>query len=129
MFALCSFLSNPEEKFVLFDEGKDLSELAEGMNVKIEKEISFNELKEEYSLYNLGYVNDIILRMLRPKERTSTIILGELMLDSWFRLEQEYNKIQEKKSKLSKSQRDIVIEQYNKIINISNKQEDLTESK
>lgn len=129
MFALCSFLSNPEEKFVLFDEGKDLSELAEGMNVKIEKEISFNELKEEYSLYNLGYVNDIIFRMLRPKERTNTIILGELMLDSWFRLEQEYNKIQKKKSKLSKSQRDIVIEQYNKIIDISNKQEDLTESK
>ena len=41
MFALCHF-KNDENKFVLMDK-EDLKEIAEHLNIEIEKELSFEE--------------------------------------------------------------------------------------
>lgn len=63
-------------------------------------------------------LNEFILRIFNPKRRTTTHILGENGIDCWAQIENEYNLIQSKQSKLSKTQRDKVIERYNEIINV-----------
>lgn len=63
-------------------------------------------------------LNEFILRIFNPKKRTTTHILGENGIDCWAQIENEYNLIQSKQSKLSKTQRDKVIERYNEIINV-----------
>lgn len=117
MFALCHFKDN-EINFVLYDKN-DIKELAEHMNIEIEKEISFEEMKKDYSFYPIISANDLILRSLNSKSRTNSHVLDELGISRWINIENEWNKIQDKKSKLSKSQRDRVEDLYNFITSLS----------
>lgn len=111
MFVVCHF-KDTEEKFILYDKN-DLKEITQHMNIEIDKELSFDELKNEYASFPLIYTNDMILRGMNKKARTNTHVLDELNLSNFNALEREYNKVLNKKSYLSKSQRDIVVEQYN----------------
>lgn len=113
MFALCHF-KDDENKFILCDK-EDLKEIAEHMNIEIEKELIFEEFDKDYALYALMTVNDMLLRSMNKKARTTTHKLDELKISCWFALKREYNLIQEKKSNLSRSQRDLVEEHYNYI--------------
>lgn len=115
MLALCHF-KDEKNSFILYDK-EDLKEISEQMGIEIEKEISLEELKKDYSLCPIMSVNDLILRSLSRRSRTATHILDELGISCWLKLEQEYNKVQEKKSYLSRSQRELVVSQYDFIIN------------
>ena len=63
-------------------------------------------------------LTDFVLRTMRPKERTDTHILGEIGLETISDLFKEKQLIDQKKSRLSKSQRDIVVKRYNEVINL-----------
>jgi len=114
MFALCHF-KDDENKFVLMDK-EDLKEITEHMNIEIEKELSFEEFDKDYSFYALLSVNDLLLRSLNRKARTTAHVLDELKISCWMAIKKEFAKIQEKKSNLSRSQRDMVINYYNSIV-------------
>ena len=116
MFALCHFKDN-EDNFILYDE-KDLKELAEHLNIEIEKEISFEELEKEYFNYPILAADDLFVRALSKRTRTATHILDELGISNWEKLKAEYEKVQEKKSYLSRSQRELVEKQYNLILSL-----------
>ena len=116
MFALCHF-KDDDNRFVLYDK-KDLTEVANQLNIEIENKFSFNEFDKDYSLYPLLDVNDLIIRSLNRKARTGTHILDELGLSCWMAIKNEYQKIQEKKSKFSRSQRELVVTTYNYICSI-----------
>ena len=114
MFALCKF-KDKDFNFVLYDI-EDFKELAEDINIEIEKELSFEEFEKDYSFYPMLYVNDLILRSFNNRSRTSSHILDELGISCWIKLKNEYNLIQEKKSKLSRSQREILTHLYNRVL-------------
>lgn len=116
MFCLCHFKDN-ENHFILYDKN-DLKEIAEQMHIEIEGEVSFEELKRNYASYPMVYVNDLILRSLNRRARTVTHVLDELNISCWAALKKEFDRIQEKKSKLSRSQRELVVNQYNFITNL-----------
>lgn len=116
MFALCHFKDN-ENTFVLMDN-EDFKEVIEHLNIEIEKELSFEEFDKDYSLYPLLDVSDLILKSLNRNARTSTHVLDELKISCWMAVKKEFNKIQEKKSKLSKLQRDCVCNYYNFVISL-----------
>lgn len=111
MFALCHF-KDETNSFVLFDK-KDIAEVTKEMNIEVEKDFDFEEFDKNYSLYPLLSLNDLILRMLNKKARTITHVLDEVGISCWVKLKNEFSKIQEKKSYLSRSQREMVISQYN----------------
>jgi len=110
MFAFCKF-KDKDDHFVLYDK-KDLKEIVEQMNMEIEKEISFEEFEKDFALYPMLDVDDLIIRTVNHKARTATHILDELGISCLATLKKEYVKIQEKSSRLSKSQRDLVEKQY-----------------
>lgn len=114
MFALCHF-KDDENKFVLMDK-EGIKEITEHMNIEIEKELSFEEFDKDYSFYALLSVNDLLLRSLNRKARTTAHVLDELKISCWMAIKKEFAKIQEKKSNLSRSQRDMVINYYNSIV-------------
>lgn len=110
MFALCHF-KDLEDNFILYDS-EDFTDLIKDMNIEIEKELSYEEFDKDYSFYPIIPVNDLILKAINPKVKTNTSALDKLNISCWMSIKKEYNKIQKKESKLSKSQRDIVVKQY-----------------
>ena len=115
MLYLCNFLSNEEDKFIIYDKEKDVDEILNSINAKKIEDITFKKLTSDYSQLPILNLDDIVLRMLRPKERTDTRILEELGLIDWISLQQEVVKIETKSSKLSKKQRDIVLNRYQQL--------------
>ena len=111
MFALCHF-KDETNSFVLFDK-KDIKEVTKEMNIEVEETFNIEKLEKDFSLCPLLSLNDLILRMLNKKARTVTHVLDEVGISCWAKLNNEYSKIQEKKSYLSRSQREMVISQYN----------------
>lgn len=112
MFVVCKFPEEYDDNFVLFDSQEIKPE---EFNINKEKEITFEELESEYKRLPIISLNDYLLRSL-SKTRTISHKLGELNLDSYEQLKYENDLIVNKKSKLSKSQRDLVQKRYNEII-------------
>ena len=110
MFALCHY-KDDTLNFILYSKD-DFKDVTEQMNIEIEKEITFEEFNKDYSFHPLMSLNDLILRSLNQKARTNTHVLNELNISCWQKLSDEYNKIQEKKSSLSRSQREMVVKTY-----------------
>ena len=113
MFALCHF-KNDTAEFVLFDK-TDLREIADHLNIEITKELTFENFDKNYSNQALLYVNDLLLRALNPKARTTTHKLDELKISCWASIKKEYVNVLDKKSKFSFSQRNMIVEYYNLI--------------
>ena len=110
MFALCKF-NNEELRFILYDE-KDFTDTAKQMNIEIEESMDFAKFAKDFALYPLMAPNDLIIHSLNHKFRTATDRLDEVGISCWAKLKQEYAKVQEKKSNLSRSQRELVEKQY-----------------
>lgn len=115
MFCVCQVPNHIEDAFVLYDKNDFSPDTYQLIKVK---EISFEELISEYKRIPILQLNEFTLRIFKPKARTTTHVLGENGINSWEQIENEYNLIQSKQSKLSKSVRDKIIERYNDIINV-----------
>ena len=117
MFISCH-LPNKNEIFLLYDkEDFDVKKL--GLNLEDVQVIEPNKIMSEYDEYPILNLNDFLLRVLRPKERTITHILAEQGIETLYHLVANKLLIDKKQSKLSKSQRDMVINRYNEIINLT----------
>ena len=110
MYYLVTF-KDSQDKFILVDSNEDL-EVSE-FGLELVKKLEFNDIIT--SPYPILYFNDFVLRIFNPKARTDTHILGENNIHSFPQLENEVNLIKQKKSKLSRSVRDICLRQYDKI--------------
>lgn len=117
MFVIAHF-KDTSDSFVLIDK-EDLKEVAEHMNIEIEKEITFEEFDKDYSFYPLVDANDLIIKAISKRGKTATHKLDSLDISCWIKLKQEYNKIQEKKSNLSRSERELVEKHYDYIKSLS----------
>ena len=117
MFIICHPKESPTDKFVLFDK-QDIN--LEELELPLEKdeEIQFEDLISKYKLLPILSLNEFLLRILKPKARTATHILGEIGINSFYELDEEYHKIELKQSNLSKSQRELVIKRYNELLNV-----------
>ena len=116
MFVQCHLPKN-DQMFLLYDKTDfDLKEL--GLELEDVEVIEPNKIMSEYDEVPIMNLNDFLLRMLKHNERTTTHILGELGLDSLYQLTHEKLLIDQKKSKLSSSQRKLVLQRYNDIIDL-----------
>ena len=117
MFISCHLPNRNNEIFLLYDkEDFNVEEL--GLNLEDVQVIEPNKIASEYKDYTILNLNDFLLRLLKHDARTSTHILGELGIETLSQLEKEKELIDNKKSKLSSSQRKSVISRYNEIINL-----------
>lgn len=112
MLYLCSVKKGKEE-FIVFD--KDKIE-PEKYNLTPVKEITQEELKTGYCLYPIMRLSDFLFGVLNSKKRTDTNKLSECKIETFKAFEYEANLIAEKKSKLSHSQRELVLKVYNEIL-------------
>lgn len=114
MFIICHINSQPDNKFILFDKEEiKLEELQ--LELTQDEEISWQDLISKYKFLPILSLNEFILRIINPKYRSTTHILGEIGISSFYELEEEYFKIELKQSKLSKSQRELVTKRYNEL--------------
>ena len=114
MLYLCSVGKDKEkEEFVIFD--KDKFE-PEKYNLEPIKEITQEELKTGYCLYPIIKLSDFLFGMLNTKKRTATNRMSECKIETFKAFDYEANLIAEKKSKLSHSQRELVLKIYNEIL-------------
>lgn len=121
MFVLCKFPNN-ETQFILYDKTDfDLKEL--GFNVEESKELEPNKIMSEYDEYPIININDLLLKTLRPKERTTTHILAEQGIETLYHLVANKLLIDKKVSNLSSSRRKLVVERYNEIIELCSSKE------
>ncbi len=117
MFIICHPKESPTDKFILFDKQDiNLEELE--LPLELDEVIEFTDMISKYKLLPILSLNEFLLRILKPKARTTTHILGEIGINSFFELEEEYNKIELKKSNLSKSQRELVQKRYDQLLNV-----------
>ena len=115
MFCVCQVPNHVDDAFILYDKKEFSPDTYQLIKVK---EITFEELITNHNKLPILQLNEFTLRIFKPKARTTTHVLGENGIDCWAQIENEYNLIQSKQSKLSKSVRDKVIERYNEIINV-----------
>lgn len=115
MFIICHPKDQSEDKFILFDKQDiNLEELE--LPLELDSIIQFEDLISKYRLFPILSLNEFLLRIINPKYRTTTHILGEIGINSFYELEEEFNKIELKKSNLSKSKRDLVTKRYNELL-------------
>jgi hypothetical protein len=110
MFALCHYKESTY-KFVLFDK-KEIKEVADHLNIEIEKTMDFEEFDKNYNKIPLLCLDDLVVRSISNKTRTNTHVLSELGISTWTEVKNEYNLIQEKKSKFSHSERKRIEDHY-----------------
>jgi hypothetical protein len=114
MFYICRINKDVEENdFILYD---NKSFKPEDFNVYPVKEISIEELKNEYNLLPILSLTDFVLRTI-TKKRTNTSRLADCYIETFKAFEYERDMILQKKSKLSKSQRELVLSRYDEIVN------------
>lgn len=115
MFQLCH-LPDKNFKFLLFDEKDfDLKEI--GLTFEGEV-IEPNKIISEYDEYPILNLNELLLKTFRPKERTVSHILSEFGIESLYQLTHEKLLIDQKKSNLPKSKRDMVLQRYQEIMKL-----------
>ena len=116
MFVLCH-LSGNTDRFILYDKKDfDLKEI--GLQVEDIEILEPNKILTDYSIYPILELNEFLLRIIKPRELTITHRLGELGLDCVASLAHEMDLIYAKKSKLSKRQRNMVLQRYDEIKNL-----------
>ena len=113
MFVL-SQLPNNDFKFIIYDK-KEVN--LDDFSIEKIKDIDLSELESDYANLPILEFNQFLLRTLKPKERTDNHILSELRIETFNELKQEKTRIDAKVSKLSHSQRELVINRYNEIVN------------
>lgn len=104
-------LPNKEDPFIIYD-----SESLENLNLKDLNIIVDSELTQIDPTLPIYPLNDILLTHF--KRKTDTSKLESLNLITFLDLEAEYNRIQLKKSKFSRSERDLITSRYLEIQNV-----------
>ena len=113
MFVQCH-LPNNDQKFLLYDVTDfDVKEL--GLELEDVEVIEPNKIMSEYDEIPILNLNDFLLRLLNQKARTTTHILAELGIETLYHLTANKLLIDKKQSKLSRSQREMVVQRYNEI--------------
>lgn len=115
MFIQCHLPARNDEIFLLYDK-EDFSVEELGLNLEDVQVIEPNKIMSEYDEFPILNLNDFLLRGLKHNARTDTHVLGEAGIDTLYQLVHEKLLIEQKKSKLSKSKRDIVLKRYDDII-------------
>ena len=115
MFIQCHLPARNDEIFLLYDK-EDFSVEELGLNLEDVQVIEPNKIMSEYDEFPILNLNDFLLRGLKHNARTDTHILGEAGIDTLYQLVHEKLLIEQKKSKLSKSKRDIVLKRYDDIM-------------
>lgn len=122
MFIQCHLPERDNEIFLLYDkEDFNVEEL--GLKLEDVKIIEPNEILSKYDEYPIIKLNDFLLRLLRPKERTTTHILAEQGIETLYHIVSNKLLIDKKSSKLSSSQRKLVVDRYNEIIGLCSNKE------
>lgn len=106
--------------FILFDN-KEFK--PEDFNLEKIEEIGLEDVKTKHRNLPILELNDFLLRTLRPKSRTVTHILSENKIETFSDLEYQRDLISQKKSNLSRSQREMVLQRYDEICSIKSEQE------
>ena len=116
MFCICNFPDSGDMcKFILYDS-KDFN--PEDLNlIKIE-EFTKDQLRETYDEIPIVEMNDLILRTIRPNARTTTHVLSEANVETLGDLKYQKDLISQKKSKLSRRERELVLNRYSEIMNL-----------
>lgn len=116
MFISCHLPNRNEEVFLLYDK-KDFNVEELGLDLEDVQVIESNKIMSEYDELPILDLNDFLLRGLKHNARTDTHILGEAGIDTLYQLIHEKLLIDQKKSNLPRSKRDIVLKRYNDIMN------------
>ena len=115
MFQLCH-LPDKDFKFLLFDEKDfDLKEIGLTFDGEV---VESNKILSEYDEYPILNLNELLLKTFRPKERTVSHVLSEFGIESIYQLIHEKLLIDQKKSNLPKSKRDMVLQRYQEIMKL-----------
>jgi hypothetical protein len=116
MFIQCH-LPNRNEVFLLYGKTDfDVEKL--GLQLEDVQVIEPNKIMSEYDEFPIIELNDFLLRLIKPKERTITHRLAEIGIESLYHIIGNKLLIDKKQSNLTRSQRDMVIKRYNDIINL-----------
>lgn len=115
MFQLCH-LPDKDFKFLLFDNKDfDLKELGLTFEGEI---IEPNRIVSEYDEYPILNLNELLLKTLKPKERTVSHVLSEVGIETIYQLTHEKLLIDQKKSNLPRSKRDMILQRYQEIMKL-----------
>ena len=109
---ICKFKDTEDLEFLVYDK-KEFN--PEDFGMEKVRDTTLEE-SSDVAIINL---NEFLLRNIYPKQRTDTHILGELGLETFDQIKAEKGLIDKKKSKLSKSQRDVVVRRYNDLISLT----------
>ena len=115
MFQLCH-LPDKDFKFLLFDNKDfDLKELGLTFEGEI---IEPNRIVSEYDEYPILNLNELLLKTLKPKERTVSHVLSEVGIETIYQLTHEKLLIDQKKSNLPRSKRNMILQRYQEIMKL-----------
>ena len=117
MFIQCHLPAKDDEIFLLYDK-EDFSVEELGLNLEDVQVIEPNKIMSEYDEFPILNLNDFLLRGLKHNSRTDTHILGEAGIDTLYQLIHEKLLIDQKKSNLPRSKRDIVLKRYDDIMSL-----------
>ena len=115
MFKLCHIKEHPDVKFILYDNS-DFT--VDELGLESESELILKDMKFDNDVanhYPLISYSDLLIRTIKPKYRTESDILHAIGVLNLSDLDCENTLIQLKRSKLSKSQRDLVQKRYQEI--------------
>jgi hypothetical protein len=119
MFIQCHLPNRNDEVFLLYDKiDFDVEKL--GLQLEDVQVIEPNKIMSEYDELPIIELNDFLLRLIKPHERTITHRLAEIGIESLYHIIGNKLLIDKKQSNLTRSQRDMVIKRYNDIINLIN---------
>jgi hypothetical protein len=114
MIYLCHLPNFSDDVFVVYDKEEFKPE---DFELEPVKEITLEELKSEYNLFPLLKLDEFLLGVISNK-RTNTRKLAEHGIETFKALVYERELIHAKRSKLSRAERDLVLERYDEILNL-----------
>ena len=114
MFAICHLTDSPDNLFVMYDK-TDMKDISKHMGIVVKENITLADVFNKYSDYPIMSCNDLIIRIMNNKRRTDIKILDELNINTLVKIKQEYDLIEAKASKLSRSERERVQSVYHTI--------------
>lgn len=112
MYYICH-LAKDIEQFVVYDKE---SFKPEDFELEPVKEITIEELKSDYNLLPIIKLNEFLLGVLAKKKRTISRILAECGIETFKAFEYERDLVHSKKSKLTRAQREMVLDRYDDIV-------------
>lgn len=117
MFTLCTTNKTKDPEIIIFST-KPFK--LEGVGLKKIEDLSFDRenisfFDPKYNVYPIVHYVDFMFRVYNIRKRTTSHILDELGINTIDKIVLEYHRILNKTSHLSRSERDHVVLQYNRL--------------